>query len=103
MPTISRRSSFREIAGSTSTTAWGCGPLGCAGPIPAGPTRLLYPAPAFLQMCLDAGCPVALSSDAHVPEDVGRDYDAALELLERLGVGELAVFERRERRLEAIG
>jgi histidinol-phosphatase (PHP family) len=63
----------------------------------------IYPAPAFLEMCLDAGCPVALSSDAHVPRDVGRDYEAALELLERLGVGELAAFERRERRLEAIG
>jgi len=67
------------------------------------PAGELYPAPAFLEMCLDAGCPVALSSDAHVPRDVGRDYDAALELLERLGVGELAVFECRERRLEPIG
>ena len=47
------------------------------------PVGELYPAPAFLQMCVDAGCPVALSSDAHVPGDVGRDYDAALELLER--------------------
>jgi len=63
----------------------------------------IYPAPAFLEMCLEAGCPVALSSDAHVPSDVGRDYEAALELLERLGVGELAVFEHRERRLEPIG
>jgi len=67
------------------------------------PAGELYPAPAFLEMCLDAGCPVALSSDAHVPRDVGRDYDVALELLERLGVGELAVFECRERRLEPIG
>jgi histidinol-phosphatase (PHP family) len=63
----------------------------------------LYPAPAFLEMCLDAGCPVALSSDAHVPEDVGRDYDAALELLDRLGVRELAVFRERERVLEQLG
>jgi histidinol-phosphatase (PHP family) len=67
------------------------------------PAAELYPAPAFLEMCLDAGCPVALSSDAHTPGDVGRDYDAALQMLERLGVGELAVFERRQRRLEAIG
>jgi histidinol-phosphatase (PHP family) len=66
------------------------------------PVGELYPAPMFLQMCVDAGCPVALSSDAHVPGDVGRDYDAALQLLERVGVRELAVFERRERRLEAI-
>ena len=67
------------------------------------PVGELYPAPAFLEMCLDAGCPVALSSDAHVPGDVGRDYDAALELLERLGVAELVVFERRRRTLETIG
>ncbi len=66
------------------------------------PVGELYPAPAFLEMCLDAGCPVALSSDAHAPADVGRDYDAALELLERFGIGELAVFDRRSRRLEAI-
>jgi histidinol-phosphatase (PHP family) len=63
----------------------------------------IYPAPAFLEMCLEAGCPVALSSDAHVPADVGRDYEAALELLERFGVGELAVFDHRARRLEPIG
>jgi histidinol-phosphatase (PHP family) len=63
----------------------------------------LYPAPAFLQMCLEAGAPVALSSDAHAPEDVGADYDQALELLDSLGVGELCVFEHRERRLEPLG
>jgi histidinol-phosphatase (PHP family) len=63
----------------------------------------IYPAPAFLEMCLEAGAPVALSSDAHRPEDVGADYDQALELLDRLGVGELCVFDRRERRLEPVG
>jgi histidinol-phosphatase (PHP family) len=67
------------------------------------PVGELYPARAFLEMCLDAGCPVALSSDAHVPGDVGRDYDRALQLLDDCGVRELAVFERRERRLEPIG
>ncbi len=67
------------------------------------PVREIYPAPAFLEMCLEAGAPVALSSDAHRPEDVGADYDQALELLERLGVGELCAFDRRERRLEPIG
>ena len=67
------------------------------------PVGELYPSRAFLEMCLDAGCPVALSSDAHVPGDVARDYDRALELLDAVGVRELAVFERRARRLEAIG
>ena len=63
----------------------------------------LYPAPAFLSMALEAGAPVALSSDAHRPEDVGAGYDRALELLEELGVHELSVFEHRERRMEPVG
>jgi histidinol-phosphatase (PHP family) len=63
----------------------------------------MYPAPAFLEMCVEAGVPVALSSDAHRPEDVGADYQRALEQLEQLGVGELCVFEQRVRSLEPIG
>jgi histidinol-phosphatase (PHP family) len=63
----------------------------------------IYPAPAFLQMCLEAGAPIALSSDAHRPQDVGADYDQALELLEGLGVSELCVFDRRVRRLQPLG
>jgi histidinol-phosphatase (PHP family) len=67
------------------------------------PVGEMYPSKAFLEMCLDAGAPIALSSDAHRPEDVGADYDQALELLESLGVRELCVFDGRERRLEPIG
>jgi histidinol-phosphatase (PHP family) len=67
------------------------------------PVAELYPAPAFLAMCVEAGVPVALSSDAHRPQDVGAGYEQALELLAELGVGELAVFERRARRLEPVG
>jgi histidinol-phosphatase (PHP family) len=54
-------------------------------------------------MLVDAGCPIALSSDAHTPDDVGFGYDQALEVLSDLGVTELCVFERRQRRMEAIG
>jgi histidinol-phosphatase (PHP family) len=67
------------------------------------PVGELYPATAFLEMCLEAGCPVALSSDAHVPDQIGYGYDRALEALDELGVRELCVFERRARRLEPIG
>jgi histidinol-phosphatase (PHP family) len=38
-----------------------------------------------------------------VPEHIGFGYDKALELLDALGVGELATFERRRRRLVPIG
>ncbi len=67
------------------------------------PVGEMYPASAFLDMCVEAGVPVALSSDAHRPQDVGADYARALEELERAGVSELCVFERRARRLEPIG
>ena len=67
------------------------------------PVGEIYPAPAFLAGALEAGAPIALSSDAHVPGDVGYGYDQALELLDTLGVRELAVFDRRERRLEPLG
>jgi histidinol-phosphatase (PHP family) len=67
------------------------------------PVAEIYPARPFLEMCLEAGCPVALSSDAHVPDQLGERYEEALELLDGLGVGEICVFEGRERRLEPLG
>jgi histidinol-phosphatase (PHP family) len=54
-------------------------------------------------MLVDAGCPLALSSDAHVPDQLGYAYERAVELLESLGVKEIAVFEGRSRRLEPVG
>jgi histidinol-phosphatase (PHP family) len=67
------------------------------------PVGEIYPAPALLEMCLEAGRPVVLSSDAHVPEQIGYEYERAVEWLSLLGVTEIAVFERRERRLEPLG
>jgi histidinol-phosphatase (PHP family) len=66
------------------------------------PIGEIYPSPAFLAGVVEAGAPVALSSDAHLPEQVGFGYERALELLDAAGVTELATFERRERRLVAI-
>jgi histidinol-phosphatase (PHP family) len=62
-----------------------------------------YPARPFLEMLVDAGCPLALSSDAHVADQLGFEYERAVELLESLGVTEIAVFERRQRRMETLG
>jgi histidinol-phosphatase (PHP family) len=67
------------------------------------PVGELYPALPYLEMVLEAGCPIALSSDAHEPGQLGFRYEEALERLDELGVRELAVFERRERRVEPIG
>jgi len=67
------------------------------------PVGEIYPAPAFLDGVVAAGAPIALSSDAHLPAQVGFGYERALELLEGAGVRELAVFERRRRSLEPLG
>jgi len=67
------------------------------------PVGEIYPDRAFLEMVIDAGNPIALSSDAHVADDLGYGYEEAVEALDGLGIRELAVFDRRERRLEPIG
>jgi histidinol-phosphatase (PHP family) len=54
-------------------------------------------------MCVEAGAAFALSSDAHLPEQVGFGYDEAVAYLADLGIGEICVFERRERRQEPLG
>ena len=67
------------------------------------PVGELYPARQFAELLVEAGVPFALSSDAHVPEQVGFRYEDALAFLEELGVEEIAVFEGRRRRLEPLG
>ncbi len=66
------------------------------------PVGELYPARAFAELCVEAGAPFALSSDAHLPEQVGFGYDRALDFLAALGVEEIAVFERRRRGSEPL-
>jgi histidinol-phosphatase (PHP family) len=67
------------------------------------PVNEIYPAPAFAEMCVEAGAAFALSSDAHVPGDVGHAYDRAVETMRAWGIDRIAVFERRARRLEPLG
>lgn len=67
------------------------------------PVEEIYPARPFLEWCLEAACPVALSSDAHVPDQLGYRYERALELLDEVGVSEICVFEGRQRRMEPVG
>lgn len=66
------------------------------------PVGELYPARGFAEMCVEAGAPFALSSDAHLPEQVGFAYDRAVDFLESLGVGEICVFEQRQRQLAPL-
>jgi len=67
------------------------------------PVGEIYPAPAFVEMCLDAAAVFSLSSDAHLPEEVGFGYEEAIEYLIHVGVDEICVFEGRERQMRQVG
>jgi histidinol-phosphatase (PHP family) len=67
------------------------------------PVGELYPAPAFAAMCIEAGTPFSLSSDAHVPEHVGYEYESTVRTMREWGIDRIATFEARERRMEPFG
>jgi len=63
------------------------------------PVGEIYPAARFLQACRRAGVPVLINSDAHIPEDVGRDFGRAAAYAEGMGYTEVATFASRTRRM----
>ena len=68
------------------------------------PVGELYPAPALLEMAVDAGLPIALSTDAHVPEQLGYRYDDARRRARRRRRDRaVRVRAAGERRMEPIG
>jgi histidinol-phosphatase (PHP family) len=52
---------------------------------------------------LAAHPPITLASDAHVPQNVGRDFDRALEHARAAGYETVTVFDRRRGRQEPLG
>lgn len=64
------------------------------------PVAEMYPAQSALQIYCDAGVPLTFGSDAHVPTDVGRDFDKAIALAKAVGYKEHLVF--RKRKIEKI-
>ena len=66
------------------------------------PVGEIYPSLGLLTLLCEAGVPATLSSDAHRPEDVGADFDRALEHLRQAGYREYAAFEGRRRALRPL-
>ena len=64
------------------------------------PVGELYPDIEFLQA---ARLPITLASDAHVPQNVGRDLDLAVERARAAGYETVTVFEGRQGRQEPLG
>lgn len=60
------------------------------------PCREIYPAPEFLRIARRLNVPVTLGSDAHLPDDVGRDFDQAVTLLRACGYDRICRFSRRQ-------
>jgi len=57
------------------------------------PVREAYPTPGILLRLRQAGVPITFGSDAHRPEEVGRDFHHALELADAAGYEHFARLE----------
>lgn len=66
------------------------------------PCAEAYPAPRFLELACRAGVPLVISTDAHAPEEVGRDLARASAVAKAAGYRETQLFERRDRRGEPL-
>ncbi|UII54680.1 histidinol-phosphatase [Cytobacillus spongiae] len=63
----------------------------------------LYPDKRLLQMCYQKGIPIVLSSDAHLPKDVGADYHQAIKLAKEVGYQTIMTFSKGERKEVPLG
>jgi histidinol-phosphatase (PHP family) len=67
------------------------------------PHRKLYPNAELLRQAKVRGVAITLASDAHVPANVGRDLDRAIEHARAAGYETVTVFEGRAARQEPLG
>jgi len=61
------------------------------------PVHELYPALGFLRLAREAGVPLVINSDAHAPDQVGMDFDAARALAREAGYTSTLRFAGRKR------
>ena len=63
------------------------------------PLADFYPDRRFLHIFREENVPVCVNSDAHMPSRVGQYFDEAYELLRYIGFTEMAVFDKRVRKM----
>jgi histidinol-phosphatase (PHP family) len=66
------------------------------------PCAEAYPHPRFLELACQAGIPLVISSDAHAPAEVARDFEKAIGWARSAGYRETQLFEQRQRKPEAL-
>jgi histidinol-phosphatase (PHP family) len=62
------------------------------------PVREIYPSVKILEIIKEMNIPLTLGSDSHKPDDVGRDFDLAVELVKKYGDGKITLFDKRQRK-----
>jgi len=67
------------------------------------PHGKLYPNADLLRAGRERGLPITLASDAHIPQNVGRDLDRAIDHARAAGYETVTVFEERAPRQEPLG
>ncbi len=75
----------KELAVEVNTSGW------------EHPANECYPSLDIIRKCVDANVPIVLSSDAHKPETVGKDFRKAMKILSSLGCDYISSFEKRTR------
>lgn len=60
------------------------------------PAREIYPSLSDLKIYCSAGVPITFGSDSHAPNQVGCDYDKALDLAKSAGYKEYVLFKGRK-------
>jgi histidinol-phosphatase (PHP family) len=66
------------------------------------PCAEAYPALGFLELACSAGIPLVISSDAHAPDEIARDFHKAISIAKSVGYRETQLFEKRRRRSEPL-
>ncbi|ODS30528.1 MAG: Histidinol-phosphatase [Candidatus Scalindua rubra] len=70
------------------------------------PVNEIYPSCEILKLYREYDIPIVFGSDAHTPDDVGRDFDRAVSLARQVAYEEFVTFENREmkhQKLDSIG
>ena len=60
------------------------------------PIGEMYPSSHCLKIYCEAGVPLIFGSDAHAPQDVGKDFDKAVDLAKSAGYSEYLIFKNRQ-------
>ena len=108
-PDLPKKFNFRPAADFTSVyedALLAVAEAGIAIEVSSGglrkPCREVYPSAEFLKIARRLEIPVTLGSDAHLPQEVGQDFDKAVALLRECGYSQICRFTQRKRELISL-